>query len=376
MNIGRDEKFMREAIRLAWLGQFSTHPNPCVGSVIVKNGEIIGSGYHVKAGLEHAEINALNQAGSESKGSVVYVTLEPCSFHGRTPSCAQALIEAGVGRVVVAAIDPDPRNSGKGIAILQGAGIEVVTHLLEGNALKLIEGHVQRFIHERPFVRLKLAMSLDGKTALSNGKSKWITSKEARADVQKYRAMSGAIVSGVETIIKDDPDLSVRLETQDVPNAEESNELDRPTYVIDSKLRTPPSSRVLGRTSTVLVAAQAVRKDLKFDHEVLCFGEESGKVDLAAFLRELARREHSYVLFESGATLAGALVEEKLVDELILYIAPKLLGSSAKSLLKLPELDRISDSTRFEVKDVQKIGEDIRVILSPMNRRFANGKNN
>ena len=161
-----------------------------------------------------------------------------------------------------------------------------------------------------------------------------------------------------------------------MPNAKESNELDRPTYVIDSKLRTPPNSRVLRRASTVLVAAQAARKDLKFDHEVLCFEEESGKVDLPAFLRELARREHSYVLFESGATLAGALVEEELVDELIVYIAPKLLGSSAKSLLKLPELDRISDSTRFEVKDVQKIGEDIRVILSPMKRRFANGKNN
>tara|TARA_A100001011_G_scaffold180342_1_gene189205 strand:- start:250 stop:1386 length:1137 start_codon:yes stop_codon:yes gene_type:complete len=374
MKTNFDEKFMHDAIELAKQGKFSTHPNPSVGSVVVKDGEIVGKGFHLRAGLKHAEINALEQAGDRSRGSTLYVTLEPCSFKGRTPACAKAIVNAGVDRVVVGTIDPDPRNSGRGIEILRDAGVKVVTNCLEAETSKLVKGHIKRFLYGRPFVRLKLAMSLDGKTALSDGHSKWITSEKARSDVQKVRAMSSAIVTGVGTILHDDPSLSVRLQDPDFPNRREAMSVERPIYVLDSRLRIPLNSKVLERSSTVLVALEEESKEeeskeQQYENEILYAKKKSGRIDLPIFLTELAKREHSNVLFECGATLAGALVEEKLVDEIILYVAPKFLGNSAKSLLMLPELARMSDYERLEIKDVRKIGDDFRVILSSQDKR-------
>ncbi len=369
MNANFDEKFMHQAIQLAKKGRFSTHPNPNVGSVVVKDGEIVGQGFHLRAGLKHAEINALEQAGDKSRGSTLYVTLEPCSFQGRTPACAKAIINAGVDRVVVGTIDPDPRNSGRGIEILREAGIKVTTNCLKAETSQLVKGHIKKFRFGRPFVRLKLAMSLDGKTALSGGESKWITSKEARSDVQKLRAMSSAIVTGVGTVLHDDPALTVRLHESDLPNSREIASLERPVYVLDSQLRTPFQSKVLESPSTVLVSLGPDSLGHLYDNEILYTKKKSGRVDLATFLSELAKREHSNVLFECGATLAGALVEEQLFDEIILYVAPKLLGDKAKSLLMLPELARMSDYERLEIRDVRKIGDDFRVILSSKDKR-------
>ena len=369
MKFNFDEKFMYDAIQLAKQGKFSTHPNPSVGSVVVKDGEVVGKGFHLRAGLKHAEINALEQAGDRSKGSTLYVTLEPCSFKGRTPACAKAIISAGVDRVVVGTIDPDPRNSGRGIEMLRSAGIKVLTNCLEAETSKLIKGHIKRFLFGRPFIRLKLAMSLDGKTALSDGRSKWITSEKSRSDVQKLRAISSAIVTGVGTILHDDPSLSVRLDDQDFPNRREVLSVERPIYVLDSRLRSPLHSKVLERSSTVLVAVEKESKEHQYENEILYAKKKSGRIDLPSFLNELAKREHTDVLFECGATLGGALVEEKLFDEIILYVAPKFLGNSAKSLLMLPELARISDYERLEIKDVRKIGDDFRVILSSQEKR-------
>ena len=373
MSMTFDEKFMQDAIQLAKRGRFSTHPNPIVGSVVVKDGKIVGKGFHLRAGSKHAEINALEQAGDKSRGSTLYVTLEPCSFQGRTPACAKAIINAGVNRVVVGTVDPDPRNSGRGIEILREAGIKVVTNCLEAETSQLVEGHIKRFCFGRPFVRLKLAMSLDGKTALSGGQSKWITSENARSDVQKLRAWSSAIVTGVGTIIHDDPALSVRLQESDLPNSREIMSIERPIYVLDSQLRIPLESKVLERSSTVLVALEQESLRHHYDNEILYTKKNSGRVDLATFLNELAKREHSNVLFECGATLAGALVEEKLFDEIILYVAPKFLGDKAKSLLMLPELARMSDYEKLEIKDLRKIGDDFRVVLSSKYKRVKDG---
>ena len=369
MKLDFDEKFMHEAIKLAKQGKFSTHPNPSVGSIVVKDGEVVGKGFHLKAGLKHAEINALEQAGNRSKGATLYVTLEPCSFKGRTPACAKAIINAGIDRVVVGTIDPDPRNSGRGVEMLRDAGIKVLTNCLEVETSKLVKGHIKRFLFGRPYVRLKLAMSLDGKIALSTGHSKWITSEKARSDVQKLRAISSAIVTGVGTILHDDPSLSVRLQDPDLPNRMEAMSVERPIYVLDSRLRIPSHSKVLERSSTVLVALEKRSEEHQYENEILYAKKKSGRIDLPSFLNELANREHSNVLFECGATLAGALVDEKLFDEIILYVAPKFLGNSAKSLLMLPELARMSDYERLEIKDMRKIGDDIRVILSSKDKR-------
>ena len=248
-----DQGFMVRALRLAENGRYSAHPNPCVGCVLVRQGNVVGEGFHLLAGKGHAEANALADAGTEARGSIAYVTLEPCSFHGRTPSCARALIDAGVSKVVVAMLDPDERNAGKGVQILQEAGIEVVTPFMQEAAQGLVEGHVSRHTKQRPFVRLKLAMTLDGKTALSNGESRWITSPESRADVQKLRASSAAIVTGVQTVIDDDPRLSVRSEELKVEHAQLCADVGRPVYILDSGLRVPETAQLMSVPSTVVV---------------------------------------------------------------------------------------------------------------------------
>lgn len=352
-----DATYMARALRLAEKARYLSHPNPAVGCVLVKNEKLIAEGHTLVAGQGHAEANALASAGESAAGATAYVTLEPCSFHGRTPSCAHALVDAGISRVVVATLDPDVRNAGAGLSVLEKAGIATTIGMLEDSAKKLIRGHIKRHTVQRPFVRLKLAMTLDGKTALANGESKWITSVAARADVQKYRAMSAAIVTGVQTVIDDDPRLDVRAEELGVELADIAAGVDRPVYILDSKCRLPRQAALLSRASTVVVSGEGMKADLTLPlvHE---------RVDLNALLVELAIREHSEVLFECGATLAGAMISQKLVDELILYVAPKLMGADARSLLNFPEVDRMCDLAELVISDVRQIGPDIRITAS------------
>lgn len=357
-----DLQFMARAIRIAEKGRFSVHTNPRVGCVLARQNEIVSEGYHIRAGEGHAEANALSAAGDRAKGTTAYVTLEPCSFRGRTPSCAKALIDAGVSRVVVALLDPDPRNAGKGLEQLKAAGIEVESGLLQESAAQLIRGHIKRYTHGKPFVRLKLAMSLDGKTALSNGDSKWITGTAARADVQRLRAMSCAIVTGVQTVIDDDPQLSVREEELVAEHASIAASIDRPVYILDSQLRVPASAALLQRVSTVLVTATNTTRSLPV--EVISLPDQTGQVDLSALLDELGRRGHNEVLFECGRTLAGSLISQALVDELIIYMAPLLMGADARSLLNLPEVDRMSDLAGLAIQDIRQIGDDVRITAS------------
>jgi diaminohydroxyphosphoribosylaminopyrimidine deaminase/5-amino-6-(5-phosphoribosylamino)uracil reductase len=354
-----DQGFMVRALRLAENGRYSAHPNPCVGCVLVRQGNVVGEGFHLLAGQGHAEANALADAGTDARGSIAYVTLEPCSFHGRTPSCARALIDAGVSKVVVAMLDPDVRNAGKGVQILKEAGIEVVTPFMQEAAQGLVEGHVSRHTKQRPFVRLKLAMTLDGKTALSNGESRWITSPESRADVQKLRASSAAIVTGVQTVIDDDPRLSVRSDELKVEHAELCAGVGRPVYILDSGLRVPETVQLMSVPSTVVVTTSD--KDAHLPVEVLRISARENRVDIKALLKELAAREHSEVLFECGPTLAGSLINQRLADEIVIYVAPRLIGNSGRSLLNLAEVGRMSDLAELSIEDIRVIGPDIKV---------------
>ncbi len=354
-----DQGFMAKALRLGENGRYSAHPNPCVGCVLVRRGKVVGEGFHMLAGHGHAEANALASAGIDARGSIAYVTLEPCSFHGRTPSCAHALVDAGVTKVVVAMLDPDERNAGKGIQILREAGLEVVVPFMQDAAQELVKGHVSRHTKHRPFVRLKLAMTLDGKTALSNGESRWITSPESRADVQKLRAASGAIVTGVQTVIDDDPRLSIRSEELHVEHAQLCAGVERPVYILDSGLRIPETVQLMSVPSTVVVTASDREANLPV--EVLRLSALENRVDISALLQELAAREHSEVLFECGPTLAGSLINQRLADEIVIYIAPRLIGNSGRSLLNLAEVARMSDLAELSIKNIRVIGPDIKV---------------
>lgn len=354
-----DQGFMAKALRLGENGRYSAHPNPCVGCVLVRRGKVVGEGFHMLAGQGHAEANALASAGIDARGSIAYVTLEPCSFHGRTPSCAHALVDAGVTKVVVAMLDPDERNAGKGIQILREAGLEVVVPFMQDAAQELVKGHVSRHTKHRPFVRLKLAMTLDGKTALSNGESRWITSPESRADVQKLRAASGAIVTGVQTVIDDDPRLSIRSEELHVEHAQLCAGVERPVYILDSGLRIPETVQLMSVPSTVVVTASDREANLPV--EVLRLSALENRVDISALLQELAAREHSEVLFECGPTLAGSLINQRLADEIVIYIAPRLIGNSGRSLLNLAEVARMSDLAELSIKNIRVIGPDIKV---------------
>ena len=293
-----DAIFMSEAIRIAEKGLYTADPNPRVGCVLVKNNEIIARGYHLTDGKAHAEANALREAGNNASGSTAYVTLEPCSFKGRTPSCASALIDAGVKRVVAAMSDPHPKNGGKGFQILKDAGLEVVTPLMEESARQLNPGHIKR--HERglPFVRLKMAMSLDGKTALGNGQSKWITGPQARMDVQKLRARSSAIVTGVQTIIEDDPLMTVRPEEIEIEHAQLAANRRRTVYILDPKLRIPLDSKVLLNPDNVLVCGPGKTPGAPIEARVIESGlNGEGRTDLDELLKLLGREECNEVLF-------------------------------------------------------------------------------
>jgi diaminohydroxyphosphoribosylaminopyrimidine deaminase/5-amino-6-(5-phosphoribosylamino)uracil reductase len=356
-----DHQCMARALELAERGLTTTHPNPRVGCVIVSDGAVVGEGWHERAGEPHAEVHALRNAGNAARGATVYLTLEPCTRFGRTPPCVDALIEARVGRVVCAMTDPNPREVGAGRARLEAAGIEVSSGLLEAEARALNCGYVQRMETGLPWVRLKLAASLDGRTALGNGASRWITGAEARADVQRWRARSAAILTGSATVQRDDPQLNVRLD-DGVPAAHQ------PLRVIaDSELKTSPTARVLESPGQVVLfaarpgAPERARLESR-GARIETVPAAPGGIDLEAMLRRLGELEVNEVWVEAGARLAGALISSRLVNELVVYFAPDLLGEKARSMFELPELHALEDRWSLKFTDVRLIGRDLRVI--------------
>lgn len=356
-----DEHYMARSLRLAARGLFTTTPNPRVGCVIVRDGAIVGEGFHERAGEPHAETHALRAAGSRAAGATVYLTLEPCSHHGRTPPCADALVAAGVRRVVAAMGDPNPRVAGEGFARLRAAGVQVATGLLEEDARELNVGFVARMTRGRPWVRLKVAASLDGKTALGNGTSQWITGEAARADAHRWRARACAVLTGIGTVKADDPQLTVRA--VDTPR--------QPLRVlVDSRLEVAPGARIFDGGGALVFAAVADRAKIAALRdrgvEVAVLPNASGKTALGEVMRELARRELNEVHVEAGFKLNGSLVAAGVVDELVVYLAPSLIGESGQGMFNLPVIGDLAERRRLAWRDVQRLGSDLRVVA-----RFA-----
>ncbi len=369
MSEQNDQFFMSRALRLAKQGLWSTDPNPRVGCVLVKDGKIIGEGWHQQAGKAHAEVNALKQAGKTAEGSTCYVTLEPCSHQGKTPPCAQALVKAKVSRVVMATYDPNPQVRGEGAAQLRTAGIIVDVGVLSQEAEKLNPGFFKRMNHNRPYVRCKLAMSLDGRTAMKSGESQWITGPDARADVQSLRARSSAIMTGVGTVLSDDPSLNVRPE--ELPEGAFIPEPMRQPLrvIIDKHLSLPLDAKILKLEGQCLVVTASDDEELqalltKQGAEVLYLPNSEGGIDLEAMLSVLAKREINEVHLECGATLAGSMLKRGLLDELVIYMAPMLMGNQARGLFNLPELDKMADAYQLQIEDMRAIGKDWRIMAS------------
>jgi len=353
-----DSCWMACALRLAALGLNSTSPNPRVGCVLVKDGKQIAYGWHRRAGEPHAEVYALCEAGASARGATAYVTLEPCSHYGRTPPCADALIAAGVARVVVAMQDPNPLVAGNGIATLRAAGIEVECGLMEAAAIALNAGFVSRMSLGRPLVRSKVGMSMDGRTALANGVSQWITGSDARLDVQRWRARSCAVLTGINTVLADDAQLNVReFEVERQPLR----------VVLDSRLRMPLEAKILQGGGTLIYTADnnllKINNLCEIGVEVVVFPDGQGQVDLPAVLSDLAKRGCNEILVESGAILNGALLKAGLVDEMLLYIAPALLGDAARGMADLGELTGLNQRVELEWKDVRRVGDDMRITV-------------
>jgi len=360
-----DHQMMSLAIQLARKGRFTTRPNPNVGCVILDaKDNIIGQGWHQKAGGPHAEVFALQQAGNKAKGGTAYVTLEPCSHYGRTPPCAEALIKAGISRVVAAMVDPNPDVAGRGLKLLSQAGIETSFGLLEGEAEKLNPGFLKRMRTGLPFVRLKLAASLDGKIALANGKSQWITGPHARRDVQRYRAESCAILSGSGTVLIDNPSLNVRFaELTDFPLPQQS--LIQPLRVIvDSQNRLPHDLRLFTLPGESLVFNGLPDTQLPEHVQQWQAPRQGAKLDLRACLSHLAQKQVNNVWVEAGSGLAGALLENMLVDELILYQSPQILGDKSQDLVTMQELTELNQAIRLEYQSVTKVGQDLKQVFT------------
>lgn len=351
-----DSQWMAQALRLAERGLHTTAPNPRVGCVLVNQGQLVGAGWHERAGEPHAEVNALRAAGALARGATAYVTLEPCSHFGRTPPCADALIAAGVRRVIVAMQDPNPLVAGQGNAKLRAAGIEVECGLMEAAARELNAGFIARMTRGTPWVRSKIAASLDGRTALANGTSKWITGEFARRDVQHWRARSCAVLTGIGTVLADDPQLNLR---------EISTGRQPLRVVLDSELRIPARAKILQNGTLIYTACPEREKHGEIEAtgaEVQTLAGANGKVDLPAVLSDLARRGVNEVLVEAGRSLNGALLAAGLVDELVLYLAPQLLGDAARGLADLGELTRLQQRIELQWQDVRQVGGDLRIV--------------
>ena len=356
MITGTDQAHLAEAVELARRGLYTTTPNPRVGCVIARGDQVLGRGWHQWAGQEHAEIRALDDAGQDVAGATAYVSLEPCSIHGRTPPCADALVAAGIKRVVVGALDPDPRVNGNGLKQLKAAGIEVdLANDEHTQALNL--GHRQRMTLARPWVRVKMAASLDGRTAMASGESQWITGPEARQDVQHWRARSCAVITGIGTLLADDPRLNVR----DDRFASDGTLRQPLRVIVDSRLRSPVEAQIFKPPGSTLIAhAGAGNADHPKAERLSCGSEQ---VDLAQLLARLAERECNEVLVEAGPTLAGAFLKAGLCDELILYLAPKFLGADARPLLDLP-FERLEHALAGEIDEIERFGPDLRLRLT------------
>ncbi len=367
----RDHAHMARALRLAAKGRYTTHPNPRVGCVIVDpRGNVVGEGWHAFAGGPHAEVNALAQAGERARGATVYVTLEPCSHHGRTPPCAEALIRAGVARVVAAMADPNPQVAGQGLARLRAAGIDVTGEVMADEARRLNPGFIARMSRGRPFVRSKIAASVDGRTAMAGGESQWITSTDARRDVQRLRAESSAILTGIGTVLADDPALTVR--PGELPAADpwpEGIDPRQPLRVVaDSRLRLTKAARLLSLPGRVLVATAAEADHAKLRDQgaaVEYLPGADGRVDLRALMNRLAVLGVNELLVEAGATLNGALIQAGLIDEWVIYLAPKVLGDGARGMFHLPGLERMDQAVQLTFADVRAVGCDLRVTVRP-----------
>lgn len=364
------EHWMSRAVQLARKGHYTTHPNPRVGCVVVKNGECVAEGFHVRTGSAHAEINALRKLQFDARGCTVYVTLEPCSHHGRTPPCADALIEARPDAVVIAMTDPNPAVAGRGIKRLQQACIEVTVGVLQAEAEKLNPGFIQRMTSKRPWVRLKLGMSLDGRTALSNGKSHWITGSAARKDVQFLRAEAAAILSTAQTVIMDQASLNVRLAADQLGV---QGEVRQPLRVIlDRRQKLTGKEKLFATDSAILLItvnpAEAYRQRFNADYirVVEIDINPQGLLDLQALMQLLAEHEINEVLCECGGRLSGALLKTGLVDEICLYTAPLLLGDQAKGLVSLGDLSELDQALSVEFKDIRVVGKDLKITAVPV----------
>jgi diaminohydroxyphosphoribosylaminopyrimidine deaminase / 5-amino-6-(5-phosphoribosylamino)uracil reductase len=361
-----DSRWMARALQLAERGLYGTSPNPRVGCVLVKDGNMVGEGWHARAGEPHAEVHALHMAGGHARGATAYVTLEPCSHHGRTPPCADALIAAGVARVVAAMQDPNPLVAGQGLERLRNAGIRVEFGLMEAAARALNIGFHARMTRGMPWVRSKIAASLDGRTALGNGASKWITGDDARQDVQHWRARSCVVLTGIGTVLADDPQLNVRgIETPRQPLR----------AVVDTALRLPADARLLQQRGLLIYTAMddgaktAILEQA--GAQVVVTPDAGGQVDLQAVLRDLAGRGCNEVLVEAGSKLNGNLLRQNLVDELVLYLAPQLLGDGARGMAALGELTALAQRIELEWRDVRHVGRDLRILASIKRKAYV-----
>lgn len=362
-----DHEYMAYAIRLAEQGRYTTSPNPCVGCVVVLGGAIVGEGWHQQAGGPHAEVFALRQAGEQAKGATAYVTLEPCSHYGRTPPCCEALAEAGVTRVVIAMQDPNPTVSGRGIAYLQSQGIAVDVGVCQAQAEALNPGFIMRMQSARPWVRVKMAMSLDGRTAMASGESQWITGPAARQDVQRMRAGACVVLSGVGTVLADDPSLNVRLSSDALGQSLPVRQPRR--VIIDAKQQVPDTAKLFhlpGEVTVYSLSPDEAVHVIEREHDTCVQLPGNDHVSLSALLTDLsARYEVNEVHVEAGQVLCGALLNEGLVDELVVYMAPHVMGDAARGLFVLPGLTRMSQRKSFTFSDIRHVGSDVRMTLKP-----------
>ena len=361
-----DAHYMARALELARKGHYSTHPNPRVGCVIVRDGQVVGEGWHVRAGEPHAEVHALRAVGDNARGATAYVTLEPCSHHGRTPPCADALVNAGLARVVVAMQDPNPEVAGRGMQRLAQAGIAIHSGVLEGEARALNQGFLKRMEHGLPFVRVKLAMSLDGRTAMASGESQWITGPAARSAVQRLRAQASVVLTGADTVLADGARLTVRAAELGLDPEQTALALSRPPLrvLIDGRLRVPLDAPFFKAGPALVATCVAVEEQYANGPECLIVPGGDGQVDLRALLQALAARGVNEVLVEAGPRLAGAFAQQGLVDEYQIFVAGKFLGSTARPLLDWP-LAQMRDAPLLQIIDMRAVGDDWRVIAIP-----------
>lgn len=366
--IHNDHAFMAEALRLAEKGLYTTRTNPRVGCVIVKDGQIVSSGFHLSPGLPHAEIMTLQSNFDAANNATTYVTLEPCAHQGKTPPCVDRLIASKVARVVAAMTDPNPLVNGKGIAYLQNHGVKTTTNILNTEAAELNKGFVKRMTSNLPYVTVKSAISIDGKTALKSGESKWISCDESRLDVQKLRARSCAILTGIDTILADDPSLTVRLNENELGIDGVFQQPKR--IILDTQLRIPLNAKILNSPNDVIIYTCVSDNEKsavlqKQNLEIVSTSMVNNSIDLDQVMSDLAKRGFNEVLVEAGSTLVGSLLDNKLIDEMHIYMAPHIMGDDSLGLAKITPIHSMQDRLCFEIFQTRKIGNDFKLILKP-----------